>query len=71
MHHAGGFIGIALIVLLLVVVALRLARSFRRTTRMLNSADYWDPTIRPGPPGGGPGAGPGGGSGAGPGGGDA
>jgi hypothetical protein len=35
MHHPGGFIGVILIIFIVVVLLARLARSFRRTTRMM------------------------------------
>jgi hypothetical protein len=43
MGHSGGVIGYALVIVLLVFLSLRLARSFRRTNRMLKRPDYWDP----------------------------
>jgi hypothetical protein len=55
-HHSGGvggFIGIALVILVLLLAAARLARSFRRTSRMLKRDDYWDSFNGPGPRDGG------------------
>ena len=49
MHHSGGVIGYALVIVLLLFLSVRLARSFRRTNRMLKRPDYWDPANGPDP----------------------
>jgi uncharacterized membrane protein YgcG len=61
MHHTSGYLGIILVVLVLLAVVGRLARSFRRTTRMMNRHNDWDPLDGPGPQDGGGGSAGGGG----------
>jgi hypothetical protein len=43
MGHSGSVIGFVLVIVLLLFLAVRLGRSFRRTTSMLKRPDYWDP----------------------------
>jgi hypothetical protein len=49
MGHSGSVIGFVLVIVLLLFLAVRLGRSFRRTTRMLKRPDYWDPQDGPDP----------------------